>query len=57
MQPKTLWECLAGPEGPDRQSYRTQALSEYTHTLDKHFKILPTLSLHHALQELVTSAT
>lgn len=32
MQPKTLQECLAGPQAPDRQSYRTQTLSEYIHT-------------------------
>lgn len=41
IQPKTARECLAGPQGPDRQSYMTQTLSEYTHMLDKHFKILP----------------
>lgn len=51
---KTVRECLAGPPGPGRQNYVTQTLSEYTHA--RHFKILP-LSLHHALQELVTSAT
>lgn len=41
IQPRMVQECLAGPQGSERQSYRTQTLSEYTHMLDKHFKILP----------------